>query len=1082
MAGIIKNRPSRTTKKQRRMEEDEGAIQRNDPNTAIVNDDNNTTTLKQMISECISMETNSTWNHLESFIEKGIVETYLWPIFFSSTTNLHTTSSPEAEEEESLSTVAFAIARLIHRKYHISSSLFYSHSITVSAAAAAGDDGHDAVEDEYKYDGPLAFIYDQTRDGENVTDSVVTYQTRFERFLYYLLTYFFQQNNYHSTQTKNHQTIVASTTTTTLHSSVQVQVTILSFLTTMIQAMEPISSSTTKTARISMITPALQKMTSIGLWTYMSNHIREFHLRSNTVFAQRYNQFTLSWNEKKKDNENDDCTTTTLMNFIPALTQLFLQRLQSLNQEKDDYEYQSKERNMNSQDGIARVIETSSSLKEEILLPFFHTTLQFLIDLLSIPLTRRYLRRYLLSIHLSVSCTCSTLYSSTSFPFQEEDGINNLSSSTSSLIQSRILFRQLVHHLQELEHFGLDDITGAPYSTKQMKSFFIERASILQKMIHRYYAQELPDLMYASVDMICSCSSGGGKGGREWKDNDTYQESSFLRKQLDQVVHWETVLLDLAHRLRIMDCQDSHPYMVQEKNDQRRREFVTQVLLYHHILQPSESQRLESLPLFPDETLLWNPHLVPPGHVSFVSPHVTTLALPKIHSQFLTFGDYLGRFFTLLRLESAYEIRLDLVDAIRRMKPTASSRHFSYQPNIHVPSHKPSFYNNLLNIPLISEERLEAISNHKAKTEFHGWARMGIELSTTAPFRIIKISPSKLGENIPSQVVGEFCWDLSRCSEGLRKEWDDISEMDNLFLIAVDATAMTNDNAPMIDEGTDEKVLLPDDEDITFPQRYGILAVRGCTVIEIRDDVGNILNSSAREQYEDIEATNKPVSKSHLRFLKVELDSAQYSADVSGRGSSIGAEVYSFLNVAIRRHGRENHFKAILETIRGLLVGAGSINKCIPPWLRPTILGYGDPTSVSYSSKQMTAYSMKTAGISPEKSELDFCDTFLDERHLRDSFPSFQVIIDGLVSSSLDSNSIKNYRLKIPSSNLHTPATIVAESYLRSTQSKGNSVRFTPVQIEAIRSGLSKGLTLIVGPPGMFQLFYFSKVHVSGDS
>jgi intron-binding protein aquarius len=32
--------------------------------------------------------------------------------------------------------------------------------------------------------------------------------------------------------------------------------------------------------------------------------------------------------------------------------------------------------------------------------------------------------------------------------------------------------------------------------------------------------------------------------------------------------------------------------------------------------------------------------------------------------------------------------------------------------------------------------------------------------------------------------------------------------------------------------------------------------------------------------------------------------------------------------------------------------------------------------------------------------------------------------------------------------------------------SQMNAVRFTPVQTEAIRSGMNKGLTMVVGPPG----------------
>ncbi len=45
------------------------------------------------------------------------------------------------------------------------------------------------------------------------------------------------------------------------------------------------------------------------------------------------------------------------------------------------------------------------------------------------------------------------------------------------------------------------------------------------------------------------------------------------------------------------------------------------------------------------------------------------LALPKLHLQFLTLHDYLLRNFNLFRLESTYEIRQDIEDAVSRMKP-----------------------------------------------------------------------------------------------------------------------------------------------------------------------------------------------------------------------------------------------------------------------------------------------------------------------------------------------------------------------------------------------------------------------------
>lgn len=58
------------------------------------------------------------------------------------------------------------------------------------------------------------------------------------------------------------------------------------------------------------------------------------------------------------------------------------------------------------------------------------------------------------------------------------------------------------------------------------------------------------------------------------------------------------------------------------------------------------------------------------------------------------------------------------------------------------------------------------------------------------------------------------------------------------------------------------------------------------------------------------------------RILRAALDPAQYAMDAR---SKYGINVYASLNLVMRRHGRENNFKAVLETIRGLMEGAGSI-------------------------------------------------------------------------------------------------------------------------------------------------------------
>lgn len=171
-------------------------------------------------------------------------------------------------------------------------------------------------------------------------------------------------------------------------------------------------------------------------------------------------------------------------------------------------------------------------------------------------------------------------------------------------------------------------------------------------------------------------------------------------------------------------------------------------------------------------------------------------------------------------------------------------------------------------------------------------------------------------------------------------------------------------------------------------------------------------------------------------------------------------------NLLVRRHGRENNFKSVLETIRGLLEGAGSIERVIPRWLQKLVLGTDDTTIASYKSSSMKEYAMKTVGVNKPSDFLDFGDTFLSEAHLRESFLG-SMTIDGKESSEKDNidKARCNYTIRIAESN-GGKMVMEAKSAPFPKGVAGNPVRFTPIQVEAIHSGLSPGLTMVVGPPG----------------
>lgn len=77
----------------------------------------------------------------------------------------------------------------------------------------------------------------------------------------------------------------------------------------------------------------------------------------------------------------------------------------------------------------------------------------------------------------------------------------------------------------------------------------------------------------------------------------------------------------------------------------------------------------------------------------------------------------------------------------------------------------------------------------------------------------------------------------------------------------------------------------------------------------------------------------------------------------------------------MRRKPKENNFKAVLETIRHLM----NTECVVPPWLHDILLGYGDPAAAHYSN------------MSNQERSLEFNDTFLDYKHLEDSFPGYEL-------------------------------------------------------------------------------------------
>ncbi|RDY09866.1 Intron-binding protein aquarius, partial [Mucuna pruriens] len=591
--------------------------------------------------------------------------------------------------------------------------------------------------------------------------------------------------------------------------------------------------------------------------------------------------------------------------------------------------------------------------------------MEFLIDLLSQLPTRRYLRPLVGDVAVVAKCHLSALY-------RHEKGK---------------LFAQLVDLLQFYEGFEINDHTGTQLTDHEVLESHYNRMQSFQLLAFKKM-EKLRELALSNIGSI--------------------HKRANLSKKLSVLSPEE--LRDLVCcKLKLVSKED--PWS-------ERVDFLIEVMVSYFEKQQSQKEAINALPLYPNEQIMWDESVVPSINYSGEG----CLALPKLNLQFLTLHDYLLRNFNLFRLESTYEIREDIQEAV---------------------------------------PHLLAYINNDGETAFRGWSRMGVPIKE---FKISEVKQPNIGEVKPSSVTAEVTYSISSYRAQIRSEWDALKEHDVLFLLSIRPSF--------------EPLSAEEEDKASVPQKLGLQFVRGCEIIEIRDEEGNLMNDfSGRIKRDEW----KP-PKGELRTVTVALDTAQYHMDVSNIAEKGAEDVYGTFNVLMRRKPKENNFKAILESIRDLMN-----EYCIvPKWLENIFLGYGDPSAAQWTNM-------------PDLLEtVDFKDTFVHADHLKECFVDYEVsFINPDGTENLNPRppfKIKLPRTLKPSNGALTGHEIstagatnginmvdanyqkeklIIETYTPpdpgpypQDQPKQNSVRFTPTQVEAIISGIQPGLTMVVGPPG----------------
>ena len=535
------------------------------------------------------------------------------------------------------------------------------------------------------------------------------------------------------------------------------------------------------------------------------------------------------------------------------------------------------------------------------------------------------------------------------------------------------LFVKLLGQLKFYTRFEISNETGEELTQQETTLLHYERITALQRAIFTKY----PEMRQFALSTVASVD-----------------EPRNLEK------YFSNVSTDILHAI----CQFMS--LVPEREEgaaletEMDRAVLQKLLVFRHEKRISQLQELNEMPLYPTETVIWDENVVPGEFYNGEG----VLALPKLNLQFLTLQDYLLRNFKLFQLESTYEIRGDVEDAVTRLKPW---------------------------------------SPEEGEVTFNGWARMAQPITA---FNIVEVAKPNIGEQQPSRVRADVSINLS-VREGVKNgkrdhsrrvgillrlppvisEWENLRKHDVCFLITVRPRPQARPE--------------PYDFSQDFVSQLGLIYVRGCEVEGMLDDNGRVIEEGPEP---------KPQLTGESRTYRVLLDTNQYHLDMERTSTQKTEDVYDTFNVLMRRKPKENNFKAVLETIRELMN-----TKCVvPSFLHDILLGYGDPAAAHYRN-------MPNA-----PKELDFNDTFLDFDHLRASFPGCNI-------QAPSDPSVLVPPFKIAFETVDDAPHVVCKPYAPQRRNpypkaevKQNSVRFTPTQVEAIRSGMNPGLTLVVGPPG----------------
>uniref|UniRef100_A0A0M3I3F3 AAA_11 domain-containing protein n=1 Tax=Ascaris lumbricoides TaxID=6252 RepID=A0A0M3I3F3_ASCLU len=415
-----------------------------------------------------------------------------------------------------------------------------------------------------------------------------------------------------------------------------------------------------------------------------------------------------------------------------------------------------------------------------------------------------------------------------------------------------------------------------------------------------------------------------------------------------------------------------------------------------------------------------------------------------------------------------------------------------------------------------------AHETNPTETVWGGWARMALPIHS---FQIVEVAKPLIGEKSPATVKADVSITLPR-SRILRAEWEGLRKHDVCFLLTCRPKAAIGTKYD-VQKPFKEQIQIVH---VRGCELEGILDATGNVIEEYAAyEKKPLLEGDSRtyrvwldqnqyrldtEEYQD--RAVEEVYYSFNLIIRRDPKTNNFKAVLATIRQLLNTEcvVPDWLHDLILGYGEPNaaHYKSMVNAVPSIdfcdtflsykhLVASfpnqkvvtvcNDDDKLVPPFSMVNAVPSIDfcDTFLSYKHLVASFPNQKVVTVCNDDDKLvppfsmvnavpsiDFCDTFLSYKHLVASFPNQKVV----TVCNDDDKLVPPFRLTFnelePQHGVDASMrdnSIVVEPYVIPSRGpyphvepRKNTIQFTPAQVEAIKSGMQPGLTMVVGPPG----------------